>query len=262
MNLSHDLHMHTYLSACCSDRANHRPAPILALAREMGLSTLGFADHLWMHPDLEPSSWYRPQDASQVSRLRADLASISTPLRVLVGCEAETIAPGKFSITPDFAESLDFVLLAASHFHMDSLVAQPRSYAPQHLGPHALDFFLAAVRSGLATSIPHPFFPVGHHDAFDVAVAFLSDAQLFDAFSLAAERSVAVEITLAFLPRPDRVFSIETPLRLLSIARDAGCFFTLGSDAHAPDAQRRFPELMTFVETLALTDDDLLPLVR
>jgi len=122
MNISHDLHIHTYLSSCCSDKDHHRPGPILALAEEMGLRTLGFADHLWMNPAVTPSSWYRPQDHTQVARLRADLAAVSTPLRVLVGCEADMISPGKFSITPAFAESLDFVLLAASHFHMTGLV--------------------------------------------------------------------------------------------------------------------------------------------
>jgi len=129
MNLDHDLHIHTYLSACCHDKAHHRPHAILDLAAQMGVKTIGFADHLWVNPDLAPSDWYRPQDARQTARLRADLAACATDVRVLVGCEAEMIAPGKIGLTADYARQLDFVLLACNHFHMREFVEQPASGA-------------------------------------------------------------------------------------------------------------------------------------
>jgi predicted metal-dependent phosphoesterase TrpH len=37
----HDLHMHTYLSACCADKANHTPRNILERARALGLNRIG-----------------------------------------------------------------------------------------------------------------------------------------------------------------------------------------------------------------------------
>ena len=116
MNIDHDLHVHTYLSACCEQKERQTPSAILALAEEMGVNTIGFADHIWVNPKLQPSDWYRSQDATQTARLRADLASISTNVRVLVGCEAEMIAPGKIGLTREYAAQLDFVLLACSHF--------------------------------------------------------------------------------------------------------------------------------------------------
>lgn len=263
MKLNHDLHVHTYLSACCADKVNHKPAPILDLARRMNLSTLGFADHVWMNPDLTPSGWYRPQDASQIARLRQDLASLASPgLRVLVGCEADTVAPGKFSITPRFAESLDFVLLACSHLHMNGFVVQPPSRAPHDLAAHMISLFRSAVSSGFATSIPHPLLPIGYMDLFDAAIASCSDNELFDLFSFTAHRGVALEITVGFLPSEKNPFSLETPIRFLSIARRAGCKFTFATDAHSPDDQRRLPELARLVDPLELTPDDLLPLVR
>jgi histidinol phosphatase-like PHP family hydrolase len=262
MRLSHDLHVHTYISACCSEKKRHIPSAILALAEQMGISTIGFADHVWVNPDLKPSNWYRPQDESQITRLRADLKTVSTRLRVLVGCEAEMIAPGKFGITRAFAETLDFVLLACSHFHMTDFVAQPPSATPAALAKHMLEFFRSAVSSGLATSIPHPLLPCGHMDQFDAAIAALSDAELQDAVGLAAERGVALEITTGFIPKADSKFSIETPIRFLALAKRAGCKFTFGSDAHTPEVQKRLPELMEIVQALGLTEEDLLPLVR
>ena len=263
MKLNHDLHVHTYLSACCREKDKQRPAAILTLAEEMGVQTIGFADHVWVNPDLPPSDWYRPQDESQISKLRADLSAVSTGIRVLVGCEAETIAPGQFGITAEFAQQLDFVLLACSHFHMKNFIAQPESAAPRDLARHMLAFFRSGVSSGLATSIAHPLLPCGYLGEFDEAAAFISDAELLDAFGLAHTHGTAIEITTGFLP-PDSppTFSIETPIRFLSLAKQAGCTFTLGTDAHSPGDQRRLPELAALTKAVGVTEEDILPTIR
>ncbi len=263
MQPRHDIHVHTHLSACCRAKDLHTPANILALAAEMGVGTIGFADHLWTNPEIEPSNWYRPQDASQISKLRAELEDVSTRVRVLVGCEAETVAPGRFGITRAFAESLDFVLLSCSHFHMSGFVAQPAGPSPRELADHILAFFRSGVSSGLPTSIAHPFVPCGRLEQFDAAIAAMSDGELRDVFGLAHDRRVAIEITTAFIPdAAKKPFSIETPIRILSSARQAGCMFTLGSDAHSPAEQRRLPELGALTEAAGITEADLHPMVR
>ena len=262
MKLEHDLHVHTYLSACCSDRERQRPRGILSAAEEMGVRTIGFADHVWMNPEVTPSNWYRPQDESQIARLRDDLAEVESSVRVLVGCEADTVGPGRFSITKEFAEGLDFVLLACSHLHMKGFVDQPRSAGARDLADHLLAMFASAVTSGLATSIPHPLLPCGSLEAFDGAVEAMSEGELADAFGLAAEHDVALEVTIGFLPEEPAKFSVETPMRLLSEAKRAGCRFTFGTDAHEPKGQRRLPELSQLVEGVGITEEDLLPLVR
>ncbi len=264
--LDHDLHVHTYLSACCADKENQRPARILGEARRLGRRTIGFADHLWMNPDVAPSDWYRPQDASQISVLRDDLRECDTAVRVLVGCEADTVAPGRFSITPAFAETLDFVGLSCSHFHMKGFVAQPPDDTPRALGAHMLAFFRSAVASGLATTIVHPLGPIGCDTRYDQTIASLSDAELGDAFGLAADRGVALEITPAFVPPASGpsagAWSLETPLRFLELARAAGCRFTLGSDAHALAGLARLDAVQPLCRALALTSGDFAPVTR
>lgn len=263
MKPNHDFHVHTYLSSCCSQKEAQTPAAIISLAEEMGIDTVGFSDHVWENHHLTPSDWYQPQDERQIEHLRADLAVISTRIRVLVGCEADTIAPGKFSITPEFAQGLDFVLLACSHFHMFGFVEQPESNRPKDLARHMLKFFLSAVTSGFATSIPHPLLPLGHLENFDAAIASISDGELFDVFGLANEHGVGLEITTGFLPPESQPpFSIETPIRYLSLAKEVGCKFSLGTDAHSPVDQKRLPELVRITDALNLKDNDILPLLR
>ena len=262
----HDLHVHTYLSACCADKANQQPARILAVAERLGRKTIGFSDHLWMNPDVAPSEWYRPQDERQIVRLRDDLRSVSFPVRVLIGCEADTVAPGRFSITRAFAQTLDYVGLSCSHFHMKGFVEQPRDTTPRALGEHMLMFFRSAVESGLATTIVHPLKPIGFDSIYEQAMATLSDAMLSDAFRMAAQLGVALEITPSFLPpggvAPSPLWSLDTPRRMLALARAAGCRFTLGSDAHTLKGMDQLNKLEGLLAPLKLTAADFAPITR
>jgi histidinol phosphatase-like PHP family hydrolase len=269
MHIDHDLHIHTFLSSCCGDKDNQTPANILSIAEKQGLHTAGFSDHVWTNLDEEPNGFYRSQGAGQMDILRQALRGLDAPLRVLVGCEADTMSPGRFSITQEFAETLDFVNLACSHFHMSDVVQPPQDDAPQTVGQHALLMFDAAVQSGWASTIVHPLLPLGYFAQYDAAIDSLSDAQLLDAMARAAEAGVAMEITLSFLPKQVErdgvmtdLWSLETPLRVLSLAKDAGCVFTFGSDAHVPGRFDLLPQLNYFTDHLKLSEEDIAPFAR
>jgi len=253
--------VHTYLSACCADPLQ-RPDGILAQAKSLGRAVIGFSDHLWMNPHQEPNAWYRPQDARQIVRLREDLRAVDTAMRVLVGCEADTLAPGRFSITAEFARGLDFVNLSCSHFHIRDVVQQPPDADPRSLGTHLLTFFVSAVQSGFATTIVHPLLPCGSEALYDLAIAALSDAELLDALAIAAAQGVALEITPSFIPPSTGIWSLETPLRVLTLAKCAGCRFTFGSDAHSLPGLARLELIHPLVAGLALSDDDLAPITK
>ena len=117
---------------------------------------------------------------------------------------------------------------------------------------------------GLATAIAHPFLPCGFDEQFENAIASISDAEFAEAFGLAAERGVGIEITASFLlPRTDGTyFASETPLRFLAIAKRCGCKFTFGSDAHDPERQKMLPYLAALADAIGLTESDLIPLLR
>jgi len=260
----HDLHVHTYMSNCCSDKVHQTPRNILQRAGELGLKTIGFTDHVWVNPAIHPSEWYQNQGAGQIERLRRDLLEApGFSGRVLVGCEAETMAPGKFGITPAFADSVDFVLLACDHFQMAGFVELPPARTPRAVAEHLLRFFRSAVQCGMADIIPHPFFPCGFLDLYEAAIAAISDDEFLDAFGLAQEHGVALEITAASLPPSKGGFPretdwpLDTPVRVLTLARQAGCRFSFGSDSHTLDDMNRLPRLQQFIDAVGLTPQDL-----
>ncbi len=255
----YDLHVHTYLSKCCSEKELQIPSSILSLAEEMEINTIGFSDHIWENPDIAPSDWYLNQDKNHILKLVENLKNVSSKTKFLVGCEADTIAPGKFSITPKLAEELDFVLLSCNHFQMKRFVEQPASEKPRDIAEQMLKLFISGVSSGIATSIAHPFVPFTWIDKFDSVIESISDSEFFDAFGTAQKNKTAIEITTVFLPiRNNNTFSVETPIRFLSIAKQAGCKFTFGSDAHDPTVQKMLPKLTQIIKASGITKDDIL----
>lgn len=262
MKITHDLHLHTYLSSCCHDKENMVVNRIIEAAHSIGLATIGFSDHVWMNPAIEPSPWYKPQDAAHIERLRDDIAAAdSRGIKISFGCEADMRAPGQYSITPEYAATLDHVLLSCSHFHMTKFVEQPEENTPAGIGQHLIKFFVDGVNSGLATSIAHPFMPVGNYESLDAIIGSISDSQFSDACAEAAANSVALEITLGFLPKTQDdgrpAFSLETPVRMITLAKEAGCKFTFGSDAHDIEKVIRLPRLQYFIEKCQLTENDI-----
>lgn len=262
--LKHDIHLHTYLSKCCQyDDMN--PANIVKIAEALGLETIGFSDHVWTNHDLKPNGFYQGMHENQITDLRKDLEKVETDLRILVGCEADTIAPGKFSITEKFAEQLDYVLLACNHIHIKDLVAQPASDNPRDIATHLLTMFRSGVQSGLATSIVHSF--TAAPAIFEKVVDRISDEEFLEAFGLAAENQVAIEITLSYLcgkykdnPNSEFSWSLDTPGRILRMAKKAGCKFTFGSDAHNLNYFRLLPNLSLLIDVAGIEQADILPL--
>ena len=147
---------------------------------------------------------------------------------------------------------------------MTEIVQQPKDSSPRAYGEHLKTLFNSAVKSGLPTIIVHPYYPFGYGSIYAEVIASLSDDELFDSLSLAAEMKVALEITTAFLPQTEvqngktvPLWSIETPLRVLSLAKKAGCKFSFGSDAHSLDAMTAIHKLEVFSNHLQLSKEDI-----
>ncbi|MFB3890690.1 MAG: PHP domain-containing protein [Phycisphaerae bacterium] len=265
MIVDHDVHVHTVLSACCSDE-RATPANIIARAAEVGLKTIGFADHLWDSAVPGGSNWYRPQDVAHVLRTRDALANDARSVRVLVGCESDYCGGGKVGITPESARQFDFVLLPMSHFHMRGFVVPEGLADPGQIAHLLVQRFNEVVELGLATGIPHPFLPVGDAERVDEITSHLSDDDLKACFGRAAQRHVSVEVSTAMFPSCEQGeedgFHDESFLRILRIAKRSGCLFHFASDSHSLAGIGRVLKLAPIADDIGITPDDIHPLFR
>ncbi|MEA9983860.1 MULTISPECIES: PHP domain-containing protein [Subtercola] len=141
----------------------------------------------------------------------ADSAYASEPLRLLTGIEVDILDDGSLDQTPELLERLDVVVASIhSHLRVDS-----RTMTDRMLGaiadPHTniLGHCTGRLVEGSRGTRPPSEF----------------DAQRV--FAACAENDVAVEINA----RPERQ---DPPDELIALALEAGCLFSIDSDAHAP----------------------------
>jgi putative hydrolase len=197
-----DLHSHTD----ASDGGSPMQEMVLA-AMEVGHDYLVITDHsprLTVANGLSPARLRR--QIEQVRRLNEAVA----PFRVLTGIEVDILDDGGLDQEPELLAELDVVVGSVhSKLRMDSPAMTRRMLAAVD-NPH-LDVLGHCTGRRLVGGRPRPPSEFDHEAVF----------------AACAENGVAVEIN----SRPDR---LDPPHVLLQAAIDAGCVFSVDSDAHAP----------------------------
>lgn len=176
-------------------------------ARAMGHEYLALTDHsprLTVARGLTAERLLRELDV--VETVNARLA----PFRLLTGIEVDILEDGSLDQRDDLLRRLDIVV-ASVH----SKLRMPRAEMTRRM--------LTAVRDPRVTVL-------GHCTGRMVTGGRKRPPSQFDAeavFAACADSGVAVEINC----RPER---LDPPMELLRAAVDAGCLFSVDTDAHAP----------------------------
>jgi putative hydrolase len=197
-----DLHTHSE----ASDGGTPIQEMVLA-AMDLGHDYLAITDH---SPRLTVANGLSP------ARLRAQLDQIAAlnraiaPFRVLTGIEVDILDDGSLDQEPELLDRLDVVVASVhSKLRMDAPAMTRRMRAA--VADPLVDVLGHCTGRQLTGKRQRP------QSTFDAAAVFADCAQ----------HGVAVEINC----RPDR---LDPPHALLDVAVDAGCLFTIDTDAHAP----------------------------
>ena len=143
----------------------------------------------------------------------AELNEKLAPFRILTGIECDILDDGSLDQEPELLEQLDIVVASVhSKLKMDRIAMTRR--------------MLAAVRNPLVDVLGHCTgrLLIGR-DGGNSRPESQFDAE--KVFAACKEHDVAVEIN----SRPER---LDPPRRLLSLAVEIGCRFSIDTDAHAP----------------------------
>lgn len=192
---------------------------MVATALELGHDYLAMTDHspqLTVAKGLTAERLTRQLDV--VAAINDHLDATSAGLRALTGIEVDILDDGALDQREDLLGRLDIVVASVhSKLRMDSPAMTRRMLAAVR-NPHVdvLGHCTGRMISGGRGTRPP--------SQFDAA----------EVFAACAEHGVAVEIN----SRPERT---DPPDDLIELALDAGCLFSIDSDAHAPgqlDLQR------------------------
>jgi putative hydrolase len=196
-----DLHTHSDWSDGGS------PIEEMALAaKALGHEYAALTDH---SPRLTVARGLSPERLREqlaiVRRLNEELA----PFRLLTGIEVDILEDGRLDQEPELLAELDIVVASVhSKLRMPSEDMTPR----------------------MVTAIANPHMDVLGHCTGRLVVGRGRPESEFDAelvFEACRQFGVAVEIN----SRPER---LDPPKRLLSLALEMGCEFSIDTDAHAP----------------------------
>jgi putative hydrolase len=175
-------------------------------ARALGHEYMVLTDH---SPRLKVASGLSPERLREQLKLVDQINEELAPFRILKGIEVDINEDGSLDQEPELLDQLD-VVVASVH---SKLRADEKEMTPRML-----------------RAVTNPRVNILGHCTGRLVVGRGRPESQFDAdavFAACAEHGVAVEIN----SRPER---LDPPKRLLRRAVEAGCVFTIDTDAHAP----------------------------
>lgn len=233
--IDHDYHIHSQLSSCSRD-PEQSTERILRYAAENGLRDICLADHFWDETVPGASSWYQKQDYAHIRQ------SLPLPqnenVRFHFGCETEMDKYYTVGISEHVMQELEFVIIPTTHLHMRGFtLREPEDMSIERRAvlyitrlEALLDKKYPAEKVGIAHLACHLIAPDGQYlDVLDS----ISDNVFRGLFEKVAQVGYGVELNMpaVYGSLPEQ----ESAMRPFRIAKECGCKFYLGSDAHHPE---------------------------
>jgi len=231
----HDYHIHSQLSDCSND-PEQTTLRILEYAKENDLKQICLTDHFWDEAVPGASEWYSFQNYQHISR--------ALPLpqtdknRFLFGCETEMDMHMTVGLSPQKCDSFDFIIIPTTHLHMNDLVIAPEDRNVQG----RTKCWLRRLDAVLNMQLPYYKVGIAHlvtlliapdsREEFLAVLELLPEKEMRRLFEKAASLGVGIELNSFDMRCTEK--EAETILRPLHIAKQCGCKFYMGSDAHHP----------------------------
>lgn len=256
--VDHDYHLHSQISQCSSD-PEQTPQRLLEYAREKGLRRIILTDHFWDENVPGASNWYATYHKFTDLKKALPLPK-ADGVELLFGCETDMDKNGVIGISRERCDDFDFIIVPTTHLHMKGFTVNEDEYGNADcLAKAWIERFDALLRADL------PFHKVGiahlttaciavENDLHLEVIKRIPDTELERLFKKAAQLGLGIELNGSdFYHLSERADIVLRPYR---IAKDCGCKFYLGSDAHKPREFRALDTLPLVIDALGLSEDD------
>jgi putative hydrolase len=190
----------------CHTHSDWSDREMAEAARDLGHEYIVLTDH---SPRLTVANGLTAERLLQQLDVVAAVNEELAPFRILTGIEVDILEDGGLDQSPELLERLDIVV-ASVH----SKLRSPRDVMTRRM----------------LGAIANPHMDILGHCTGRLVTGRGRPESEFDAdavFAACAENGVAVEVN----SRPER---LDPPKRLLRLAVEAGCWFSIDTDAHAP----------------------------
>lgn len=247
----HDFHIHSVLSNCCHDDKQTSDA-ILDYAVKNGYKKICLTNHFWDDKIPGAWEWYKNQNFSHIS------AALPLPqgdsLQFCFGAETEMDKNFTVAITQDCLNKLDFLVIPTTHMHLKGHAIPLTATTPQQRA----DLWTKRLRVLLNMDLPWHKIGIAHLTCKHIAteqtvhevVKRIDINDMYELFKKCAKLGVGIELNFDSFSLTDE--NRDILLNPYRIAKDAGCKFYLGSDAHSVsalhDAKDNFENIINLLE--------------
>lgn len=259
--IDHDLHIHSELSSC-SANPQQTPERILDYAKENNLKTICLTDHFWDERVEGASEWYAPQNFGHIAN------ALPLPeeegISFLFGCETEMDKFFTLGISEERLDAFDFIIVPTSHLHMKGFTVEESLTSATDRAKYYME------RCNRLLDMKLPFYKMGlaHFTCTlmqrncdgtrDDIMNAISDSEFYDFFKKAAKCGIGIELNTSVSDA-----SNPAALRPYLIAKECGCKFYLGSDAHSPgDFKYSEARFSSMIAALDLKEEDKFSLAK
>lgn len=231
--VDHDLHCHTHLSLCSGD-PSMTPQAIADHGIKEGYKAVCITDHYWDESLPDVDTWYQQQNTQHVTSdypFHADTENV----RLMLGCETEFLEDGRVGISPDKYDLFSFIIIPPNHLHLRDITCPSAERTVEGLSEVYTD------RLDRISKLSLPWHKVGiahlnwlyEGELSRLVLEQMDSDRLSEIFKRFAVNGAGIELNgSCFSEEMQWPAKKESHLKLLKIARDAGCKFYCGSDAH------------------------------
>ena len=253
--VDHDFHIHSTISPCCHDE-NQTPEAILEYALKNGYKKACLTNHLWDENVESEAQWHEKQ------RFECLKSVLPLPqaegVQFLFGAEADMDYNYVLGVSEETMKQLDFIAIPTTHMHLAGNTVRKKIETPEE----GAEIWLLRLNALLEKSLPWHKIGIAHLTCGHIfgsrtpeVIKLLKDEALYNVFSDCACKGVGIELNMKTLAMNEEEKKIL--LRPYYIAKDCGCKFYLGSDAHKTQAletaKENFEDIITL---LNLTEKD------
>ena len=233
----HDLHIHTMLSSC-SDDPEQSPERILHFAEDKGLKMVCVTDHFWDEAIQGASEWYVPQNFPHINK--SNPLPRSGKVKFLFGCEVEMDKNFNISISKEKYELFDYIIISTTHLHRVGFTVDEKDLETP---AHRARIWVKRLEAVLDMELPFRKVGIAHltckliapkHEDYLKTLELIPEEDMRRVFKKAAKLGAGIELNYGALRFSDEEADVH--LRPYRIAKECGCKFYCGSDAHHPDA--------------------------
>lgn len=256
--IDHDFHIHSYLSLC-SDDPRQNPDAILQYARENHLKKICLTDHFWDEKLPGASDWYKKQNLVHIKQVLP--LPQNKEVRFCFGAEAEMDKFFNVGVAEETFDEFDFVIIPTTHLHMNGFTLEDGIKNSEVRAQLWFDRLAALLQMRLPwkkIGIAHltcPLLGGADRKAHVRILELLNTESLRVLFRRIAELGAGVELNFNSFAYEGE--ELEKVLRIYRIAKEQGCKFYLGSDAHHPASlEKAHKNFENIIELLQLEESD------